>query len=182
MTHERKFFCALWLGRITLLLSILFCLFAGYFSIIVDSDIMMSCVFMTVALMQSILFFSTFPMYRMDVRFNQVKKKHYEGTNFVNALPTGASMIKDVGDSVKLTVIVFSGVFIIVNLLLAYRAYTNNKNMIVLSHMIVVIAVSFIFNTLLLIYKIDETFNKLDRFISQLKKDSATEKVEKRLS
>lgn len=168
MSLDKKLLNAIWFMRIALLFGILGFLFAGYVSIFVDFDVMKSCALITVALINSMLFFSTFPGHRIDIRFNQIKRKFYESTDSDNALPEGASMKNNVRHFIKFTIALWMLIaFVIINFLLAIRAFSNSNYSTAFLHMVVIIAASFVSNALLLIYKIDETFKKLEKLISQ---------------
>ena len=161
MLLDKKFLYAIWFSRIALLFGTLGCLFAGYVSIFVDSDIIKSCALITVALINGMFFFSTFPRYRIEIRFNQIKRKFSESTVSDNASPAEAPMKNCVRHLITFTIaLTILTVFIITNFLLAIRAYSNNNHAIVFSHIIAIIAASFVSNTLFLIYIIDCTFQK----------------------
>lgn len=168
MLLDKKFLYAIWFGRLALLFGTLGCLFAGYVSIFVDSDIIQSCALITGALINGMFFFSTFPGLRIEIRFNQIKRKFSESTVSDNALPAEAPVKNNVRHLIAFTIaLTILVVFIVINFLLAIRAYSNSNHSTVFLHMIVIIVASFVFNALLLIYKIDETFKKLERLISQ---------------
>lgn len=172
MVLGKKLLYAIWFARIALLFGTLGCLFAGYVSIFVDSDVMKSYALITGALINSMLFFSTFPGHRIDIRFNQLERKFSGSTNCNDTLPAGASMKNDVRHLVKLAIaITMLVVFMIINFLLANRAYSHSNYSTVFSHMVIIIVASFVFNAHLLIYKVDETFKKLERLISKCRKN-----------
>lgn len=137
-------------------------------SIFVDSDIIQSCALITGALINGMFFFSTFPGLRIEIRLNQIKRKFFESTVSDNAIPAEAPMKNGVRHLITFTIaLTILTVFITINFLLAIRAYSNNNHSTAFLHMVVIVAASFIFNASLLIYKIDETFKKLERFISE---------------
>ena len=176
MVLGKKLLYAIWFARIALLFGALGCLFAGYVSIFVDYDVMKSYALITGALINSMLFFSTFPGHRMDIRFDQIKGKLSKTVDCDDTLPAGASMKNDVRHLVKLAIVItMLVVFMIINFLLANRAYSHSNYSTVFSHMVIIIVASFVFNALLLIYKIDETFKKLERLISQYRKNQTPE-------
>jgi hypothetical protein len=166
MVLGKKLIYAIWFARIALLFGVLGCLFSGYVSIFVDSDVMKSCALITGALMNSMLFFSTFPGHRIDVRFDQIKRKFFKTADYDNNSLAGTSMKNGYRQFITFTIaLIMLVVFIIINFLLAIRAYSNNNHSAAFLHMVVIVAASFVFNALLLIYKVDVTFNKFEKLI-----------------
>jgi hypothetical protein len=167
MVLEKKLLYAVWFMRITLLFGILGCMFAGYVSIFVDSDAMKSYALITVALINSMLFFSTFPGHRIDVRFDQIKRKFSKTIDYDNNSLAGTSMKNGHRQLITFTIAsIILVVFIIINFLLAIRAYSNNNHSTAFLHMVVIVVASFVFNSLLLIYKVDKAFKKIERLFS----------------
>jgi hypothetical protein len=174
---DRKLLWLTWYMRIATLFGTLCFLFAAYLRTFVNPDIMDSYTFITTALIGGILFFSTFPGYRIDIRFNQLKKQISERTDSNNALTAGASKKKDVRPLIKfMTILVITLAFIILNFVLGRIANLNGKNLNLFLHMVVITATVLAFNAFLLIYKVDETFKKLEGSISQYKKDQTSKK------
>ena len=89
MMSERKAFRLTWFARIVMLFGIFGLLFAGYMSAFVNSDTMQSYAIITVAFFMGMLFFSTFPGYRIDIRLNQIKKRFSENPVFNNTSTLG---------------------------------------------------------------------------------------------
>ena len=176
MISERKLFWMLWLWRISLLFGTLGCLFGGYLCTFVNPDILKSYVSITVALSFGMFFFSTFPEYRMNIRFNQLKKQLHERTDFDDTLSSEESSKSGVIRFIKFTtLLIIMFAFVILNILLAVKAHSNNNHPRMFLHMVVIIAAFFVFNAFSLIYLIDETFKKIDRLISQFRKGQISE-------
>ena len=71
MISERKLFWLAWYYRITLLFGIFGLLFSGYVHTFVSPNMLKSYGSITVALSFGMVFFSSFPEYRLKIRFNQ---------------------------------------------------------------------------------------------------------------
>lgn len=176
MISERKHFWLAWYYRITLLFGISGLLFSGYVHTFVSPNILKSYGSITIALSFSMAFFSSFPEYRMDIRFNQLKKLLSERTDFVNTLPSGASSKNEVRRMRKyITLLIVLFVFVIFNILLAAKAYSNNNHPRMFLHMVVIITAFFLCNASFMVYRVDETFKKIDRLIYQFRKDQISE-------
>ena len=172
MTSDRKLFWAFWFGRICLLFGTLGWLFAAYLCTFVNPDIMDSYTSITTALIGGIFFFSSFPAYRFHTRFNQFKKQLYESPDVNNTLTAGASTRNGVRHFIILIVtLVITSAFVILNFVLGRIAYLNSDNSKLFFHMVVVIATILLFNSIGLIYMVDENFKKIEGLISQYKKD-----------
>ncbi len=164
---DRKLFWLTWYMRATLLFGIFGLLYGVYVSIFVDPDIVQSYATIMVALLLGILFFSTFPWYRINIRFNKIKKNLLERTDFDKALLTEASKKNDIRSLINSIGFFFSIAVMILGFVLVWMAYYTSDNLKVFIYTIVIIAASFVFNALSLMYRIDDTFNKLEKLIFQ---------------
>jgi len=171
MITERKLLWLTWYGRITLLIGISALLFSGYMYTFVNPNILKSYGSITVALFLCMLFFTTFPGYRMDIRYNQLKKAHSVRTDFDDTSTSEASSKNEVRRMRKyMTLLIVLLVFVVLNILLAAKAHSNNNHPRIFLHMVAIIAASFLFNASIQIYSVDETFKKIERLISQFRK------------
>jgi len=176
MISERKLFWLAWYYRITLLFGILGLLFSGYVHTFVSPNMLKSYGSITVALSFGMLFFSSFPEYRMDIRYNQLKKQLHERIDFDDTLSLEKSSKNRVRRFIKYTaLLMIMFVFVIFNILLAAKAYSNNNHPRIFLHMVVIITAFFLFNASLMVYRVDETFKKIEGLISQFKKDQTSE-------
>jgi len=64
---------------------------------------------------------------------------------------------------------------VIFNILLAAKAHSNNNHPRMFLHMVVIITAFFLYNASMQIYIVDDTFKKIDRLISQFRKDQISE-------
>lgn len=176
MISERKLLWLTWYSRITLLIGILGLLFSGYVHTFMSPNMLKSYGSITVALFLGMLFFSTFPVYRMDIRYNQLQKELSVRTDFDDTSTSEASSKNEVRRFRKYTtLLVIMLVFVIFNMLLAVKAHSNNNHPRMFLHMVAIIVASFLFNASLLIYIVDETFKKIEGLISQFRKDQTSE-------
>jgi hypothetical protein len=176
MISERKLFWLAWYYRITLLFGILGLLFSGYVHTFVSPNMLKSYGSITVALSFGMVFFSSFPEYRMDIRYNQLKKELSVRTDFDDTLSSEASSKHGVRRFIKFTTaLMIMFVFVIFNILLAAKAYSNNNHPRMFLHMVVIITAFFLFNASLMVYRVDETFKKIEGLISQFRKDQTSE-------
>ena len=176
MISERKLFWLTWYCRITLLFGILGLLFSGYVHTFVSPNMLKSYGSITVALSLAMLFFSSFPGYRMDIQYNKLKKELSVRTDFDDTLSSEASSKNEVRRLIKYTILlIILFVFVIFNILLAAKAYSNNNHPRMFLHMVVIITASFLYNASLQIYRIEETFKKIEGLIYQFRKDQTSE-------
>ena len=176
MISERKLFWLAWYYRIVLLFGILGLLFSGYVHTFVSPNTLKSYGSITVALSFGMLFFSSFPEYRIDIQYNQLKKQLHVRTDFDDTLSSEKSSKNGVRRFIKFTMLlIILFVFVILNILLAAKAYSNNNHPRMFLHMVVIITAFFLYNASLQIYRIDETFKKIESLISQFRKDQTSE-------
>jgi len=176
MISERKHFWIARYYRIVLLFGISGLLFSGYVHTFVSPNALKSYGSITVALSFAMAFFSSFPEYRMDIRFNQLKKRLHERIDFDDTLSSEESSKSGVIRFITFTtLLIIMFVFVILNILLAAKAYSNNNHPRLFLHMFVIITAFFLFNASLMVYRVDETFKKIDRLISQFRKDRTSE-------
>jgi hypothetical protein len=123
-----------------------------------------------------ISYFFDFPAYRIDLRFNELKKKFIERADFDNNLPLGISIKSVYRNSIKSKIILIIGsLFIAFNFILGWITYSNENNSKLFIHMVIIIASYCLLRSSLLMYKIDITFREINRFISLLSKEPTTE-------
>jgi len=178
MISERKLFWFAWYYRITLLFGILGLLFSGYIHTFVHPNMLKSYGSITVALSLAMLFFSSFPEYRMNIRYNQLKKQLHERIDFDDTLSSEKSSKNGAIRFIKFTTaLTIMFVFVILNILLAAKAYSNNNHQRMFLHMVVIITAFFLYNASLQIYMVDETFKKIEGLISQFRKNQISKQT-----
>jgi len=175
MTSERKFLWATWFGRICLLFGTLGNLFAVYVSTFVEPDMIQSCVCAATALLISTIFFSSFPQLRMHYRVHELRKELSERPDFNATLAAKTPTKNGAGHFITLMITgVVTIAFIFFNFVLARIAYLRGSNLELFFHIVVVVVAILMFNSILLIFQVDETFKKIEGLISQCRKDRAS--------
>ena len=164
MLSERKLFWAFWFWRSCLFLGTLGCLVATYLRTFVNPDIIRACAFAITALLSAVFFFSTFPAYRLETRFNHFKKRLPERTDFEDASLSEAASKNEVRRFTECsTVSVMMLVLVTLNVLGAGQAYSHDDYPRMFWHMVVIVAALLLFNASLLMHAVDETFRKILR-------------------
>lgn len=177
MISERKLLWLAWYYRITLLFGIFGLMLSGYVHTFMRPNVLKSYGSITVAFAFGMLFFSSFPEYRLNVRFNQFKKKLTERNGFNGTSQSEISpknKVRRFRKHTALLMIMF--VFVILNILLAVKAYSNDNHPRIFLHMVIITTAFFLFNASLTTYRVDETFNKIEGLIFQYEKDQTLDK------
>jgi hypothetical protein len=176
MLSERKILWLTWYVRFVALFGTLCLLFAAYIRTFVNPDVMDSYVFIAVALTSGMLFFTTFPGHRVRVRVIKLKEQLSEKFYFDNTLQAEASLKSEGGLFIKFTIVfIITLAVMILNFVLGRIANLNGDNSILFIHMVFVVGTAFVFNAVILIYIIDDTFSQLRDFISKLPKGQIAE-------
>ena len=172
MMSDRKFFWLTWVVRIVTLFGTSGGLFIVYVRTFVEPDVMESWMWAISALISASLFFSTFPWLRMRLRANQLRKQLCGDSDFYNYSTKGASTKNDVsGKNIVYVILLVTAAFVIFNFVLGRAAYLDGNDLELFVHMVVVVATVLMWNTILLIYKVDENFKEIHGLISQYRKD-----------
>jgi len=119
------------------------------------------------------LLFFLFPIFRIDTRFNRLKKQLSEKSDFNNTFtqePTNKKTVRHLKIT-ELAIVIFMTVFIIFNYTLGCIAYDNSNHPKLIFHMAVIITTSFAFTTFMLISKVNECFTELEEIISEWSKE-----------
>jgi hypothetical protein len=134
--------------------------------------------FFIAALTNGIMLFLTFPISRIDTQFNRLKKQFFERSESNDAFRAGLSSKKTVKHSKSIQVkMIFTIVFISINVVLGLVALGLRDHIKMISHMIIAIVATFVFTNFLLTNRIDETFKKLEYLISEWKKRKSGESL-----
>jgi hypothetical protein len=177
MISERKLLWLAWYYRITLLFGIFGLMFSGYVHTFMRPNILKSYGSITVAFAFGMLFFSSFPEHRLNVRFYQFKKKLAERNGFNETTQLEISSKNKVRCFRKYTALfVTMFVFVILNILLAIKANSNDNHPGIFLHMVIITTAFFLFNASLTTYRVDETFKKIEGLIFQYEKDQTLDR------
>jgi len=172
MAFDRRYLRAFWFTRISLLIAILGLLSSAYVHTFVSSNTLKSYGSIVVALSLSMLFFATIPGHRLDIRYSQLEKKLSEITGVADTSPTEASSKDEVRSLWRFTItLIIYTVFVLINILFAAAAYSDHNRRWMFTHMVVIVAASFLYDASLLTYRVDQTFTKIEGLISECSKD-----------
>ncbi len=166
MAFNKRYLLAFWFMRISLLFGISGLLFSAYVHTFISPNMLKSFGSITFALHFGMFFFATIPGHRMDILYNRLEKKFIEKNEFAGTTPPEASSKNEVRSLRRFMILlILFTVFVILNFLFAVKAYAANNHPRMFIHMCIIVTASFLYNASLLMYKVDQTFKKIEGLI-----------------